>query len=178
MRRGRPKPASVSQGDAEETAWRIHSALADWTGKVDAKASFALTVELAVLAGAVSLSSSTGRLGHLSGAAELALYRIGLAGLVIALLLVTSAVTPQLRSRKIRSEAKENFIFFGHLRDWSATELATALQEKPILPVLSRQLVVMSAIAWRKHRLLQLSIALGTTGTAALAAAAWLGNSR
>ena len=35
--------------DATDTAWRIHGALVDWTGKVDTKASFALTIESDVL---------------------------------------------------------------------------------------------------------------------------------
>ncbi|MFF6958165.1 MULTISPECIES: hypothetical protein [unclassified Streptomyces] len=40
----------MSSEDARETAWRIHGAVGEWTGQVDAKASFALK-ERFVLAG-------------------------------------------------------------------------------------------------------------------------------
>ena len=51
-------------------------------------------------------------------------------------------------------------MFFGHLRHWNSDNLAKALSERDILPVLSRQIVNMSCIAWGKHRSVQLSLAL------------------
>lgn len=44
---------------ALDTAWRIHGALVDWTGKVDSKASFTVGVESAALAGVITLSASS-----------------------------------------------------------------------------------------------------------------------
>jgi hypothetical protein len=44
------------------------------------------------------------------------------------------------------------------LKDWTAEELATALEERELMPVLARQIVHMSKIAWVKHRMLQASL--------------------
>lgn len=52
-----------STPESHETAWRIHAAIGEWTARVDAKASFALTLESAALAGIVALSDD----GHLFG---------------------------------------------------------------------------------------------------------------
>ena len=41
----------VSREEATKTAWQVHSVLAEWTRTVDAKASFALAMESAALAG-------------------------------------------------------------------------------------------------------------------------------
>ena len=159
---------------AIEQAWRIHGALADWTGKVDAKASFALAGESAVIATIIALSDAGRRLSDLSGWVEHVLYWAGLALLVAAATVVISVVTPQLRADKTAAEWPENFIFFGHLRHWDSVQLASALENNDVLPVLSRQLVAMSAIAWKKHRRLQLSLSLSVLGTAFVGVAALL----
>lgn len=144
--------------DPIDTAWRIHTAIVDWTGKVDAKASFALAFESAALAGILTLSSDHRRLAHLVGFWVNALYWIGLISLAVALLLVLYVVRPRLRKRRVDIEAPDNFIFFGHLRNWDPEDLRDALTAKDPLPVLTRQLVAMAQIAWLKHRLLQWSI--------------------
>ncbi len=72
-------------------------------------------------------------------------------------------------------------MYFGHLRMWQAGELGQQLAglsstERSLM--LSRQLVTMSRINWRKHRSLQASVAvlllalLTVTGQAALT---WVG---
>ena len=53
--RPEPKPDTTDK-DTLDTAWRIHGALVDWTGKVDAKASFAFALESAGLGVIVTLS--------------------------------------------------------------------------------------------------------------------------
>ncbi|MFF0001792.1 Pycsar system effector family protein [Streptomyces avermitilis] len=69
----------------------------------------------------------------------------------------TSYARRELRGRKVKAEAASNFIYFGHLMHRQADELTTALKNTDILPVLSRQLIVMSKIAWAKHRHAQTS---------------------
>ncbi|MFD4239623.1 Pycsar system effector family protein [Streptomyces sp. NPDC058542] len=70
----------------------------------------------------------------------------------------TLVVVPRLRaSRDLKTEAPSHFIYLGHLRHREPTELATALQQTDVLPVLSQQLIKMSDIAWRKHRHVQWS---------------------
>ncbi|GAB3207623.1 hypothetical protein [Nocardia tengchongensis] len=57
-------------------AWQIHAAIMDWIGKVDVKASFTLTLDVALLAGVVTLSRDGGLLSGLDGF-PLLLYRAG-----------------------------------------------------------------------------------------------------
>ena len=68
-----------------------------------------------------------------------------------------AAVFPQLNRRTSSAEWKDGLIYFGHLRRWDASLLAKKMQDTAMLPVLSKQLVAMSAIAWRKHVFLQWS---------------------
>src|SRR3712207_62647 len=115
---------NVSQQDPVDTAWRIHGAIADWTGKVDTKASFVLTIESALL------------------------------------------VKPRVRRRDMADEWRDNFVFFGHRQSWRPEDLEAALAERSVLPVLTRQLVNMSKIAWRKHLLVEVSMLCAVVGTA------------
>jgi hypothetical protein len=155
----------VSTDEAKETAWRIHAAIGEWTGRVDAKASFALTLESAALAGIIALSDNGHRFSRLHGyGARLTLWAgagLILAGAVLAILVVT----PRLRKVKLlKEEAPQNFIYFGHLQFWDPATLAQKLAQEETLPILSNQLVNMSKIAWRKHRFVQLSFLLAASG--------------
>lgn len=165
----------MSEGDAAaiETGWRIHGALCDWTGKVDSKATFLSAIDVAVLAGIVALRGDGHQLADLRGAWQNAAFAAGSSFLVLATFLVLMVVTPQLgKSKLFQSEAEENFIFFGHLKHWDPEQLAAALKDRNPMPTLSRQLVVMSKIAWRKHRLLQASVWFTVLGSLLVGAAA------
>jgi hypothetical protein len=157
-----------------DQAWRIHAALVDWTGKVDFKASFALTLESALIAGAVVLSEKNHRLGSIGSLTIVVIYTIGFVLLSLGALLAVSVVVPRLRGSKLKAEWRSNYIYFGHLRHWKPTELEVALREGQIMPVLTRQLVNMSQIAWQKHRRVQISFLLAISGSAAIALAAVL----
>lgn len=160
--------------DPSDTAWRIHGALVDWTGKVDTKASFALAIETALMAGVVALTGDGRRLSHLDGFWTKAPFVLGVLALIAGLLSVAWVVRPRLRSKSVEVEAPSNFIFFGHAKHWEPAELAEALGTVDILPMLSRQIVAMSKIAWLKHRMLQHSMTLATIGSALVGVAAWL----
>ncbi len=163
---------------AIEDAWRIHAALVDWTSKVDQKASFVLAIESAAVLGVISLSErESGKdklLSSLNSILELLAYRIGVVFLVVAVILVAAAVIPQLRRNEVSDESDRNFIFFGHLKSWKQEELTQALRERDVLPVLSRQLIKMSEIAWKKHRRLQRSLWLAGAGIGLVGLAAVL----
>ncbi|WP_422744754.1 Pycsar system effector family protein [Micromonospora sp. WMMD754] len=150
--------------DSTDTAWKIHAALADWTGKVDAKASFALTIESAVLAGAVGLSNSGSRFGNLHGVWPLLTFWVGVGLLAVAVVLAVLVVMPRTRNKNVPTEWPANFIYFGHLQHWSPEPLEQALRDLDPLPMLSRQLVVMSRIACTKHRRVQESLAAALVG--------------
>ncbi|MCT2175891.1 Pycsar system effector family protein [Dietzia cinnamea] len=156
-----------------DTAWRIHSALIDWTGKVDTKASFALTLESAILAGVVTLSGGGRALSGLTGFASF-LYWAGIAGLAVAALFAIWVVRPQLRTSRIKRESATNFIYFGHLSLLEPVLVETMLKDDDKLPVLSKQLVEMSRIAWNKHRNVQWSLTIAPIGVGLLAISAAL----
>jgi len=159
--------------DPHDTAWRIHASIVDWTGKVDAKASFALAIESAALAAIVTLTGSGRRLDGLSGCG-VGFFWTGVAILLIGVLSVVTVVAPRLRSTKMPSEWQNNYVYFGHLRHWDPEDLQKVFEEEDPLPVVTRNIVIMSKIAWMKHRRLQVSMWLATLGAALVGVAAVL----
>lgn len=157
--------------DPRDTAWRIHASIIDWTGKVDTKASFALAIESAALAGIVTLTGSGRRLDGLVGC-EVGFFWTGIAILLIGVLSVITVVAPRLRSTKMPSEWQNNYVYFGHLMHWNAEDLQKVFEEEDPLPAVTRNIIVMSKIAWTKHRRLQVSMWLATFGTALVGIAA------
>ncbi|WP_198351844.1 Pycsar system effector family protein [Streptomyces typhae] len=144
--------------EAVDTTWRIHGALGEWTARVDAKASFALTLESAATAGIIALSGDDRLFADLHGWGVRVPLWIGTIIILVGGFLAMLVVVPRLRSSKdLEAEAPNHFIYFGHLRHREVGELATALQHTDVLPVLSQQLIKMSEIAWRKHRYVQCS---------------------
>lgn len=164
----------MTDHDPVETAWKIHATLVDWTGKVDTKASFAATIESVVLGGAITLSGENRLLSEITGFPAF-LRNTSLVLLALAAISAISVVTPRLRSFSMTAEASENFIYFGHLKHWQPDDLATALTHRESLPVLSRQLVVMSKVAWQKHRRVQISLWLAVLAVAIFGLASWMG---
>ncbi|MGW0792132.1 Pycsar system effector family protein [Streptomyces sp. NPDC002911] len=159
-----------SQARAVKTAWQIHAALQESTRTVDAKASFALAMESAALAGIAALSGTGRSLGRVTGFAEFALWAgvvlIGLSA-ILAVLVVLPRHNGQGRSP---DPGADEFLFYGHLRHWAPDDLAQRLAGTDALPSLSSQLVVMSAIAWTKHRRVQQSLLLAVAGSLLVAA--------
>ncbi|MFF1880068.1 Pycsar system effector family protein [Pseudarthrobacter sp. NPDC058196] len=154
--------------EAIDNAWKIHAAQAEWTGKVDAKASFAFGLESAAIVTVVALSAKGRIFGDLSDHAAAWLYGIGLALLLIGALFAVTVVIPRLKSDLVKSSAPDNFIYFGHAQHWEPDDLAVALREREILPVIGRQIIVMADIAWQKHRWVQLSMFTGCAGGACI----------
>lgn len=158
----------MTNDDTVGNAWQIHTALADWTGKVDAKASFVLGLETAVFAALVFLRGDTQRLAVLNNmTAGIAFAASGVL-LVVSMLLTLWVVAPIVNRRAANANWNTNYIYFGHLRKWNPADLEQALENEPVLPVLARQLVVMSDIAWKKHERVQWSVVAGLLGGAAL----------
>ncbi len=170
------EPAENARRSTIEDAWKIHAALVEWTGKVDAKASFALTLESAVLAAVVAFSSPGRPLGALSGSGTVCAYRAGVVALVLAAVCAVVAVIPRVRFWATLSEWEANVIFFGHVRHWrDSAALAAALEQRDMLDVLARQHIAMSKIAWSKHVWVQGSLVLAVVGSALVGAAGVFG---
>ncbi|MEW2631157.1 Pycsar system effector family protein [Streptomyces sp. NPDC048389] len=155
----------------QETAWRIHAALIDWTGKVDVKAAFALTLESAALALTAALHSGAPLSSSGPPSGSSALLATGAVLLGAAALFAVLAVTPRMRVDRTARHPTPDFIYFGHVRALEPEELAQMLRSADPLPALSRQLVTMSRIAWYKHRCTQASLSLAAAGLVAVAVA-------
>lgn len=158
--------------DAIEDAWKVHSAITDWTGKVDAKAAFILTIESAVVAAVIVGRAEGHQLEFLVGIWRGIVLSAGLLALGVSVVLAAMVVVPNIRRSKVSTESSSNWIFFGHLKDWDPTDLADKLRNDDLLPVLSRQLVRMSQIAWTKHVRVQWSFTIALLGSALVLVAA------
>ncbi|MGJ7442975.1 Pycsar system effector family protein [Aquipuribacter sp. MA13-6] len=154
----------MSTHDPLDTAWRIHSTVLDWTARAETKASFTLTIASAVIAGVVALSAGDRRFGNINEGAEVVTYSLGLISMLMSVVAAACAVYPQTRREAVETEAPDNFIFFGHLTFRKASELEDALRHQDPLPVLSRQLVRISKIAWFKHQAVAWAMMLGGVG--------------
>lgn len=151
----------------EALAWKLHAILQDWTAKVDTKASIVMTLETALLSGAIALSRS--RTVNYPPAWTL-LQNSGLVLLFASILLAGAVVFPRLRRRDSTRSWQRGLIYFGHLRNWEPEALAAALKRmEPSagLRMLSDQLVTMSRIAWKKQILVQFSLLVALAGCVA-----------
>lgn len=164
----------MDQTQAIGQAWQIHQAQADWTGKVDAKASFAFAIESAGIATTVVLSGENRIFSARPAAIIDVLYWVGLVALLAGAFFAVAVVIPRLKSHGTFKASKRNYIYFGHVRHWEADELAEALKTTDILPVITRQIVVMGDIAWQKHRWVQISMWCGALGGLCLGASGFL----
>jgi hypothetical protein len=166
-----PAPTSVdATALVLEQAWRVHTVQAEMTRSVDSKASIALAIETAVLAGVLSLASTGGLLADLAGPARLVLWA-GVAILVAGVGAVGAVVRPRLRAR---AAGGDDIVFFGHLRHWHEDDLVDELAGPELTTVVSRQAIAIAQIAWTKHRLLQHSLTATAAGAALVASASLL----
>ncbi|MFS8201877.1 Pycsar system effector family protein [Streptomyces sp. CWNU-52B] len=162
----------MAETDPVETAWRIHAVLTDWTGKVDSKAVFALTLESATLGALIAVSGPGHRLGELDHTLSKVLLWLGSALLGLAALASVSVVVPRLRSEPGLNR-EHHFIYFGDLRHWDPHHLAERLGQVSPLESLTQQLVTMSQVAWVKHRRVRQSLTLAVVGALSVVLA-WL----
>jgi Family of unknown function (DUF5706) len=160
----------IEQRQATESAWRIHEALMDWTGKVDAKATVVLSLESAVVTALAALSGNwpLPAAGRCPTALVLC-YWTGVGLLVLSVAISVLVVLPRLGRGASGRRWRDGYVYFGHLRHWETADLVDAMRVHDILPVLARQLIAISRICWRKHRLVQVSIALACGGTVLVA---------
>ncbi|WP_327070921.1 DUF5706 domain-containing protein [Kitasatospora sp. NBC_01250] len=167
-----PEPSSattIATGTAGglDAAWRIHGSLCDWIGRVDVKASFALSLETAALVAITTLLQTAQSSGTYSQRRQTTtVVDLWFSAVLIAagLVFAIAAVAPRIGSRSDTDDWRHNAIYFGHLRRWNADELANELADQDLLPALSRQLVTLSRIAWAKHVRVRASLVLGGIG--------------
>lgn len=147
-----------------DNAWQIHAAQMDWTSKSDAKAGFTLTLTTAAAATAVALAADGRIFDHVNATWAAVPYWLALVLYLVSGAIALMAVTPSLRVGRLEAEAQTDFSYFEHARHWDADDLTDALHERDTLPVVGRQIVRMSDIAWRKHRRVAWSIRFAAAG--------------
>jgi hypothetical protein len=142
-----------------EFSWQVHTALEAWTTRADLKASILLAFQGSAL------------VVVLPWPLPVFIPLLLLGAIVLGIL----AVLPALGSRRrLRRQHGSNLVYFGHLRWWSPDDLAgklEAVSRQDATRMLAEQLVRLSRLSWRKHRLLQWSVLL--SGAAFVAAGAW-----
>jgi hypothetical protein len=169
------EPSQVTQEDATRHAWQLQGTLAESTRTADAKASFALAIESAMLAAVVTLAGSDHGLG-ISGAFARTVLWAGVALLAVSVVLAVLAVLPRHdREGHRRPAHRDDFVFYGHIRHLTPAELEESLREHDPLPALSRQIVAMSRILWIKQRLVRQSLLVAVGGGALIAVGALTG---
>jgi hypothetical protein len=178
----KPSSNAAPEGEAGtpkdlDFAWRVHTAIQDWTKNVDNKASITLAIVTAV--GGFAASQVFGQNGSLHAVHGDQLWPIRTMGVafLVAGLSALYAVFPSLKRRRSKELAGTGLIFFGHLRHRSTEEIEAALLDldnAAIRHQLASQLRVTSDIAWRKHARLQLAhIALFVAVTAFAVSELW-----
>lgn len=172
----RPIPPEANSAQAPQVkanidfAWRAHTALENWTGKLDTKASIFLTVNVAGLAALLALrTQADGRLSRLHGLQE-AVADSGILFCGFAVVIAAAAVFPRLGRTKDH-RAQRDIVYFGHLRHRTPDDVARQimiLTEQGQADQLSRQLVVMAKSNWAKHRLMQAALLTSLAGYGAV----------
>ncbi|NKR29138.1 hypothetical protein GS504_03850 [Rhodococcus hoagii] len=119
--------------------------------------------------------SSEGRVYHNLGGWAVFWYVLGIALLIAGVACAVWVVRPRLRAAHLTAESETNFIYFGHLCELTPDVVQNHLETSDVLPVLAKQLVEMSKIAWIKHRLVQVSMTLAPFGVLALGICATYG---
>jgi hypothetical protein len=154
MRRSEPSR------DPIEFGWQVHAVQEAWTARADVKAS----VLLAFQAGAFVFGYSARELVLPLERTWLGIGAVAIGMLMLAVTASAVAVVPVLGSPwRHRRERPRHIVYFGHLRLWRAPDLATKLTRVTVreqADMLALQLVALSRLNWRKHRLLQVSVGL------------------
>jgi hypothetical protein len=146
---------------SNEFAWNVHTTMEGWTARADLKASILLALQGGAL---FAIFTSEGLLTAARSRWPVVVTTVAVALLLVATGLSAAALMPALgSSRRLRAERKQQFVYFGHLRHWPADEFGRALVEltpRGEAVMLAEQIVRLGQLNWRKHRLLQVSVAL------------------
>jgi hypothetical protein len=157
--------------EPSESAWQIYAAISDAIGKVDAKASYFLALDSGLVVALIALSDGGQIFESVDPIRRGLFYWPGFALLLVAAALAAWAIAPRLNVAKAAqtpsNHSGSDFTYFGRLRSLAPRELERILSEEDPTASLSRSIVAMSTIAWRKHRIVWWSLL--TTGIGVLA---------
>lgn len=158
----------VPHSDGIAFGWRAHEAIQGWTSSVDFKASVVVVLEAAVAgAGSRALLTPKGQL-HEAVGLHLATAITAVTLLVLSVGCALWVVFPRLERPRTHRVGLDGLIYFGHLRQRGAEDIATALAELTAdeeRRQLASQLCITSTVAWSKHSWLQQSLVLFSAGS-------------
>jgi MFS superfamily sulfate permease-like transporter len=160
----------VNAGEARRATdfvWRVHEAQVSWANNADVKASILLALEGGALYAVISAFGDGGLFARLGGRPYPVVGATGILALLLAIVAATVAIFPRLGQADKDRDQRQQVIYFGDLRRWSAEDLSThiaGLAARGELDVLSRQLTEMSQHNWVKHRWVQVSLILSIAG--------------
>jgi hypothetical protein len=161
VRTGRTNRTTSVPNSARELAWRLHSNAEAASARADLKVSIMLAFQgsafVLVATSRIIAFGSTHRLSSVAITVVLVL-------LLGAIAPGVAAIAPTLGSRREhRRDHPHQYIYFGHLRLWDRAALAARLTSTDAdaeIEMLAPQMIAISRLTWRKHRLLQVSIAV------------------
>lgn len=151
------RDGEAAEREAEARAWTVYHSHGEWIARVDAKAAILLALQGVTLGAVIALTDKDRPYADLSWWWEWALFITGFALLLAGIVFAVMALVPRVTSEKPSNKQMQDYIYFGHTRLWNPEALEAELRE-PVLPVLSRQLVVLGRISWRKHYLVKWSV--------------------
>ena len=161
-------PASGA-GSARDLAWRLHSNAEAACARADLKVSIMLAFQ-----GSAFVLVATSRIIAVGPAHSLSTHAIA----VVLMLLLgattagVAALAPALGARREhRRSYPLQYVYFGHLRHWDHAALAarvTSTDTTTEVEMLASQVIQISRLTWRKHRLLQVSIAITVVALSSL----------
>jgi len=158
----------VQQGpDPVQHGWMVHQAVQTWTNQSETKASFILGIEAALFVFFGERAVNPGEDVEkeiIDRVPVLLIFSLGLVCLFAALGFVVLVVMPRLREKFLARERHDHGIFFGHLKGLEEDRIKELLTGATVLDQLAHQLKVASAIAWTKHKRLQVSMVFGVAG--------------
>ncbi|MEY9839791.1 Pycsar system effector family protein [Streptacidiphilus sp. EB103A] len=134
-----------------------------------------LTLQSTALAVLGLLASSNHAASGGGSVAAKVLIVIGVLCMVVGVGFATSAILPSLGKGREQRGTHRDFMFFGHARNLDSAVLERAFRERDPLPALARQVVVLSELAWVKHRRVQWSLLHAVGGCVAFGLAAIVG---
>ncbi|WP_348788454.1 Pycsar system effector family protein [Leifsonia sp. NPDC080035] len=128
----------------------MYHAHAEWIARVDTKASILLALQGVGLGVVLTLSGKDGVFASLPHWWDVLAFVAGVLLLLVAIALAVLVIAPRVTAGRPSRRALHDYIYFGHTRWWKPEDLSEALRDSAV-PVLSRQLIILGRIAWKKH---------------------------
>ena len=146
-------------------AWQVHTVQEQWAARADAKAAVVFTVEGAVIAAVVAAVSNPAVSGSVTGWGRV-LVGLGVVASLVAVVAALLVVLPRLTSRTATPGPRQ-LIYFGGLRRWEPSALATRLSEMTAADQIDQLAVQLTRVAdgnWLRYNCLRVAVVAAVLG--------------